>query len=121
VEKTSDLIWQDAQHQVLFELIDLIKTATNTYEVYNRLKHYMENHFSLEELYMERIQYPHIKAHIAAHNKFRDELEQMLEPHAGFDDDTKHSVSLFLKEWLTRHVLGIDKDLEKFILDSNVK
>jgi len=30
-------------------------------------------------------------------------------------------ISTFLREWLKRHIFGIDKDLEDFILAADVK
>ena len=79
MQKTSDLIWQDTQHQVLFELIDRIKEEPFDPDILNRLKLYAEHHFILEETYMKQLDYPHIDAHIAAHNRFREELAAMME------------------------------------------
>jgi hemerythrin len=38
-----------------------------------------------------------------------------------FDSQMREALSIFLREWLTRHVFGIDKELEAFILDSSQK
>lgn len=99
----------------------MLKTSSDSTHVYIRLIQYMEEHFSLEERYMEEINYPHMEAHVRAHNKFRHELNQILTPHTAFDEAIRHSVSLFLREWLMRHVMGIDKDLEQYILNSDIK
>ena len=40
MQKTSDIIWQDTQHQVLFELIDKIKGIPFDPEILVRLKLY---------------------------------------------------------------------------------
>ena len=79
MQKTSDIIWQDTQHQVLFTLIDQIKEEPFDPEILVRLKLYAEHHFILEETYMEILEYPHAEAHIEAHNRFREELSSMLE------------------------------------------
>ena len=121
MQKTSELLWQDTQHQVLFELIERLKAPEAGREVFARLAAYAENHFFLEEAYMEKLNYPHTKEHIAAHNRFRQELSDMMEQSVLFDDRVRESVARFLREWLTRHVLGIDKELEAFILQSNLR
>ena len=120
VPKTSEIIWQDAQHQVLFGILDLVKASSVDNKVLNRLKDYSENHFTLEERYMIELGYPDRDAHIQAHNSFRLEVGQLLE---GDEPDALFSeiIATFLTEWLTRHVFGIDKKLEAFILKSCAK
>ena len=75
--KTSELIWQDTQHQVLFQLIDRIREVPYDHEITNKFKPYAEHHFVLEEAYMKPLDYPDAAAHIQAHNRFRDELTAM--------------------------------------------
>jgi hemerythrin len=117
MRKTSDLIWQDAQHQVLFETLDLIKRPGADSKVLLKLKDYTENHFSLEERYMVELEYPGRKAHIEAHNLFRIEIVQLVECSQP-DALVRELMATYLTEWLKRHVFGIDKDLEDFILQS---
>jgi hemerythrin len=121
MRKTSDIIWQDAQHQVLFEILDLIKEPGVDPGVLEKLRDYIENHFSLEEKYMEQLDYPGRSEHIESHDRFRIEINQLLA--AGDDKDPVFMdlIATFLTEWLTRHVFGIDKELEAFILASNAK
>ncbi len=118
MRKTSDIIWQDAQHQVLFEIIDLLKGADADIEVLRRLEYYTEHHFALEELYMSQLDFPGRDEHIKAHNRFRIEISQLLEEGQEPDALFREIIATFLTEWLTRHVFGIDKELEKFILES---
>jgi hemerythrin len=117
MRKTSDLIWQDAQHQALFETLDLIKRPGTDSKVLLKLKDYTENHFSLEERYMVELGYPGRKAHIEAHNLFRIEIVQMVDCNQP-DALVRELMAIYLTEWLKRHVFGIDKDLEDFILQS---
>ena len=72
----------------------------------------------LEEAYMQALDYPQPAQHVATHNRFRDEINQLV--HAPELNDTKlrQSLSTFLREWLIRHVMGVDKDFERFVLDS---
>lgn len=119
--KTSDLIWQDTQHQMLFDLIDDIKVEPFDRSVIARLQLYAEYHFVLEETYMEKLRYPDIDAHINAHNRFREELSSMVVTQDDMNKALQNSLSLFLSEWLKLHVFGIDKKLEAFILESESK
>lgn len=121
MQKTSELIWQDAQHQVLFELIEQIKDKQVNSTVFSRLTEYAEHHFCLEEIYMERINYPDLEAHKKAHDQFRQELNVMLESCHEYDDRLRETLSMFLTEWLKRHVFGLDKKLEQYILESSHK
>lgn len=121
MRKTSNIIWQDAQHQVLFEILDMLKEPGADSQVLLKLKDYTETHFGLEEQYMAELEYPGLEAHIQAHNRFRAEIDQLVgegeEPDALF----REIISTFLTEWLTRHVFGIDKELEAFIMQADAK
>ena len=119
--KTSNLIWQDTQHQVLFQIIDEIKQQPFDRSVFIRLQGYAEQHFMLEEVYMAKLEYPEIDAHIRAHDRFREELESMIQSPLTINRTLQDSLSLFLSEWLKLHVMGIDKKLEAFILESESK
>jgi hemerythrin len=121
MQKTSDIIWQDAQHQVLFELLDEIAEEESAVSVLHQLKYYAENHFSLEEKYMELLDYSGRDEHLQAHDKFREELDKMMLDASEHDHISRQVISTFLREWLTRHIFGIDKKLEAFLLDSGVK
>ena len=121
IQKTSELIWQDTQHQVLFELIDQIKQVPFDPEILIRLQLYAEHHFVLEETYMIELDYPQTEAHIEAHNRFREELEAMLDTDPTMHESLQVSLSDFLRKWLKLHVLGIDKQLEDFIMKSEYK
>jgi hemerythrin len=120
MEKTSDVLWQDTQHQVLFSLLEEIAEPNSERLVLEKLSFYAENHFALEEAYMSSLQYPGEEEHRRAHDKFRQELGQMLNPEANHDLASRQIISTFLTEWLKRHIFGIDKQLEAFLLNSGV-
>ena len=121
MRKTSQLIWQDAQHQVLFEILDKIREPDSGREVLQSLKLYTETHFSLEESYMEQLCYEGMAAHVQAHDRFRAEIDELLQTGQEPDAAFRELISTYLTEWLTRHVFGIDKELEAFILKSSAK
>ena len=106
---------------MLFQIIDEIKQDPFDRSVFNRLQTYAEQHFLLEEAYMSELEYPEIDAHIKAHDRFREELDGMIQSPLAINRALQDSLSLFLFEWLKLHVMGIDKKLEAFILESKVK
>jgi hemerythrin len=121
MKKTSDLIWQDKQHQVLFELIEQLETGHGDASVFRRLHEFAENHFTLEEEYMIRLDFPGYEMHQRAHDKFRSELEDMIRECHTYDIKFCATLAEFLREWLRSHIFGIDKQLEDFILKSDAK
>ena len=121
MRKTSDIIWQDSQHQVLFEILDLLKQPTADRRVLCKLNDYTEYHFALEEQYLLELDYPGRAQHVLAHARFRDEISGLLQDGSEPDAEFRSIISTFLTEWLTRHVFGIDKELEDFILQSAQK
>lgn len=120
-KKTSDIIWQDAQHQELFDILELVKAPQSDPQVLTKLRDYTHSHFMLEERYMEILDYPDREEHVRAHTRFREEIDELLDNGHGDDPVFREIVATFLTEWLTRHVFGIDKKLEEFILASEVK
>ena len=119
--KTSELIWQDTQHQMLFKLIDQIKEEPFDHEILGKLRLYAEHHFCLEEAYMTELGYPQAEVHMKAHNRFREELNSLVDTQDYMDSALQEALFLFLSKWLKLHVFGIDKELEAFILESKVK
>ena len=121
MQKTSDIIWQDTQHQALFDLIERIKEVPFDPDILLRLKLYAEHHFVIEEAYMELLEYPDASAHLKAHDRFRSEHDAMMETDPSMHESLQISLSDFLYKWLKLHVLGIDKKLEDFVLQSRCK
>ena len=121
MEKTSDLIWQDKQHQVLFELIDDLESGNNDPAIFSRLTDYAENHFVLEEEYMRQLDFPGMEAHVRAHDRFRSELQSMMDQCHSYDAQFRETLAEFLRQWLRGHIFGIDKHLEEFILNSGAR
>ena len=121
MRKTSAIIWQDAQHQVLFEILDMLKEPTADRQVLCKLDAYTEYHFALEEQYMRELDYPGRLAHEQSHERFRKEISELVNGEQEPDAQFRDIIATFLTEWLTRHVFGIDKELEDFILKSGSK
>ena len=70
---------------------------------------------------MAELDYPSRDEHIEAHDRFREELAAMLETDPSMHVALQISLSDFLYKWLKLHVLGIDKELEDFVMKSPSK
>lgn len=66
------------------------------------------NHFAAEEAYMESIDYSGLTTHKLIHKTL---LTKFVEHKQAFDDggDLSNAFFVFLKNWLTAHIQGIDK------------
>ena len=120
MKKTSELIWQDEQHQELFRIIDSLTTEDGR-RALDRLRTYVDHHFSLEEAYMAQLNYPGTEAHIQAHRNFEKTVKDFLADQTFYDENFAKTLSAFATDWLTSHIMGIDKDFEAFVLKSERK
>lgn len=119
--KTSDLLWQDIQHQELFRMFDEMKEESFDHKVLEQLELYATHHFSLEEAYMAELDYPQTQEHLKAHDRFREELANLTKLPQPISLEVRASLAMFLEQWLKKHILAIDKELEQFVLDSSRK
>jgi len=113
----------DGQHQRLFTIInDLHKALLSRGgkeqigQTITSLLAYAQDHFSAEERLMEAYGYPGLKSHMAEHQKL---IQQVTQFEAEFGTDNcavAPDLFIFLvKEWLTGHILAMDKNYALFI------
>ncbi len=112
----------DKQHQQLIsimnELHDGMKAGKGK-EVLSRvldeLIKYTAFHFKYEEMLFDKFSYPDTAVHKRQH---ADLVQQVLEYKENFDSGKKIltiEVMDFLKEWLTNHIVGADKNYSSFL------
>ena len=119
--KTSDILWQDSQHQGLIEIIERLERDNAGCEVFDELKRYTREHFGMEERYMDAYQFPDTEKHKEEHIRFEERLDAMTRSRTLLEQslrDPRCKLRLveFLRGWLMGHIFGIDKDLEAFLL-----
>lgn len=125
--KTSDLVWQDTQHQDLLALVEELKNSPDAgMEILDKLTDYVAHHFTLEEKYMEVTQFTGAEKHIRAHRMFENKIMAMKKSQHILEQGLKDAsfrleITNFLNEWLIDHVMGLDKELEEFVLNSSIK
>jgi hemerythrin len=120
VEWSDDLSVQvveiDEQHKKLVEMLNDLHEAMRAGrardklgEILDGLIQYAEYHFSTEEEYFDRLEYPDAEAHKREH---RDFVKQVSEFKAGFDRGSvllSVTVMNFLVDWAKYHIQGIDR------------
>ena len=78
--------------------------------IFGELKEYTIKHFKDEEEYMESIDYPAIFIQKAQHKQFIDKLEEFMSQDIEEEQDDKiQEILTFLTDWLTNHILKVDK------------
>ncbi len=113
----------DNQHteilQFLEEALDASKMSDHTRgsvvdDILLRMSKYSANHFSYEEKFMTKIDYPHLKDHLEQHVVFDKFLSDF---HANKNHNSKEEVmnlAKFLKEWFLNHINVADREYADF-------
>ncbi len=118
----------DKEHKQLINLVNNLSQALSSgsakktmEDILKSLVNYTKIHFRHEEEYMTLYDYPDYEKHKAEH----DELTAQVMDFAERYQTGKVSFSLelmnFLKDWLTKHILGSDKKYRDFFLGKGVK
>ena len=72
------------------------------------LMDYVINHFIVEENLFARLGYPEAEAHQAQHDLFSGQVMSLLDRHEAGEAVGADALEL-LKDWLTHHILKVDK------------
>ncbi|MDR1888336.1 MAG: bacteriohemerythrin [Zoogloeaceae bacterium] len=105
----------DEQHKTLFTLINRLHQAIMHREgsaacvgILNELVDYTRIHFSLEQTLMRVGGYPEYEKHCGLHKALVDEVEALQQKIASGQAAISFELLQFLRNWLTRHILGED-------------
>jgi len=117
----------DQEHAVLIEYINLLQKSveneisdTLLIQVLDGLIDYTKTHFFVEEELMKAMDYPEASVHLSAHESFRNKIDGLK---ASFEQDGTNisgDVLEFLKDWLTNHILKVDRRLSDFLSDKTL-
>ncbi len=112
------IAWQDIQHRRIINLIsDISNNPHIDYKfIFDELDFYTKDHFETEELYMRESNYEKAESHIEEHNNFIVKLAEIMQK-CFADNELHSSLSSFLNEWFTNHILVVDKELAVFLLN----
>ena len=112
----------DSQHKKLIDLInDLHEGMKNRRgkdvleKILDDLIEYTVVHFRDEEQIMSAANYPDITSHKVRHSELIDQVEKYKEKYENGAIMLSLETMNFLKEWLTNHILGIDKQYVPYV------
>lgn len=89
--------------------------ASLNQEIILFLDKYAQEHFSTEEKFLSKINYPDLDNHIKMHQAFKlKTVKSAVKVIKGQDDVTEETIS-FLKYWWTDHILKADMEFKNFI------
>jgi hemerythrin len=128
----------DQQHKKLIGLInrlhesmqqasgrDALETAVQELSaqatVINEMVEYSSYHFSTEEKYMRQHVYPDYEKHKKEHEYFTNKVRTLKSDFDGGQAILSGQIMEFLKEWLSGHILGVDKKYEPFFQAKGLK
>ena len=117
----------DEQHLRLIDLINKLHNAMRTgkgkeatVKVLEELKDYTVFHFSTEEAMFEEHAYSGMINHVAAHKSFVNKVIEFEEKILSGKAAVTMEVMNFLKDWLVKHIKGVDKKYSGFFNDRGV-
>ncbi len=115
----------DKDHQLLVSLINQLHAAIEADQdrdiiasVLTVLTEYTCTHFAREEKLLEKSDYPDLAEH---REKHRNLSSQAIEIYRRYSENEASDIStetlVFLKEWLTKHILGSDMAYRPYVKD----
>ena len=106
----------DDQHKKLFRIINTLHEAMRegrgrqkVEETLEELVDYTVYHFGIEEKYMQQVNYPDYYNHKAQHDAFAKKIAAFRKAHEKNQFGLSNELMLFLRDWLTNHIMGTDK------------
>jgi len=112
------VVWQDFQHKQLIDLFQKVKAARSNKSDQNLFRYtvaflamYVNHHFSLEEEYMEKYQYPGKQAHHKEHQDFVKELKAFRDENKDYSEKASDDLLTRMGEWILNHILEDDQKL----------
>ncbi len=105
----------DEQHRWLVDLTNKLHDAfqagaddAEIGDILEGLMDYTMNHFIVEEELFDRLGYPETDAHKQYHNRFTEQVMSLIDRHEAGEVVGAEALEL-LKNWLTHHILKVDK------------
>ena len=106
----------DSQHKVLVDLINELHQAMIARKgkeslggVLASLVKYTKSHFAAEEGLMQANQYPDLASHRAEHERFTQTIVEIQDRFRRNEVAITIDLMDFLKDWLIKHIMGVDK------------
>lgn len=106
----------DMQHQKLIDIVNRYHEALEAQTPHAQLEKTFEEviayaaaHFKEEETLMERSGYPNLSRHRLMHENLTQRVLDFQRSLKSRQPGVEKEIQFFLKNWLTAHIIGIDK------------
>ncbi len=118
----------DRQHGRLIELINNLYTAFSNNDsrdtvgkILSELLDYTVTHFKYEESMMEKAKYPKVAEHMKMHESFIAKIQAEYDKFNHGENINGLLVLDFLRDWLITHIMKVDKEYAKYLIDAKIK
>lgn len=116
------VLWQDTQHSEWINLLDKLETTRTEnfdlglfHQAVSFLVMYVNHHFKLEEVYMDKYDYSEKRFHKEEHRLYILRLKDFREKYKHPEDKACSRIIESMKEWVFSHIMENDQKLGKFI------
>ncbi|SMF35868.1 bacteriohemerythrin [Desulfovibrio gilichinskyi] len=86
--------------------------------ILSKLKEYTLFHFSAEEAFMEKIEYPYIKPHRAKHVELKNKVNSFQYARFRHENLTPEDYKELISNWLIEHILQYDFKIVKYLQEN---
>ena len=118
----------DEQHKIFFQManrvFDCLESKVINHDalinVINDLENYALYHLGMEEEYFNQFHYEEAANHIAVHNQYRETMKKLFNDARQENIDAKQTAqkaALYAGNWLSQHILGMDKGYKRVFND----
>jgi hemerythrin len=118
----------DEQHKKLFTLINQLHDAMSAGKgktiigsVLNEMLDYTRTHFTAEEKVLEKLAYPGLAEQKKEHGIYINKIIEMQKKLEGGSLTVTMEASQFLRDWLTNHIMVVDKKYGSFLTEKGEK
>ncbi|MBN1299910.1 MAG: hemerythrin family protein [Melioribacteraceae bacterium] len=118
----------DNQHKTLVQLINDLHMAMSTGNgkaslqlILEKLMNYTAIHFADEEKEMQRTKFPGYLTHKMEHDKLTAQVKDLYRKITNKQVVITMEVMNFLKDWLTNHILKVDKKYSDHLTSQGVR
>ena len=118
----------DDQHKKLVEMINQLyeaflqgKADSITGDIIQKMMDYTILHFTEEEKFFEKHNYPGRASHIAEHRSFVERIEVFRDDFRNESMTISYEIMHFLRDWLISHIQDSDKEYSKYFKSKAIK
>ena len=117
------LTWMDWQHNDLIKEFNRLhdacekdSCALTLMKSFKTLERYVEEHFGLEEIYMQKFGFPDFKKHQREHLAFRQKFKDFQTTGLDGEKTVGSDLLWMMMDWIMKHIMVTDKKLAMFLL-----